>query len=207
MIKAVKIVVRLFVKKGTAGSGFDAIYAEMNDDELAAALAIEGAEDVLAQKYGSRFTSLMDFGYYLHPVISDGANAAFVNAQANGLTPTVKIEATYPDGTTAFYVIHPGISEKFTGVKWKSSDLLPYFDALLFQKVGSNSESLICKILPVACRVPAWVWLAATVYGLKETIDAKGSPMAYVYGGGAFLSFDAFSRAGGFSAVLPAQTD
>lgn len=207
-IKAKSLEIKLFVMQNglyfeNGETYFDT--SVLTDVEREGWRQLDNALETLKSQLGHPFTSITTMRFF--PVISDQQNAAWVNQNTPGGTnklPVLSIEATYPDGSKARYVIYPGL---IVGNPWRESDLLPYLKSLLYQS-KPGEQSIICTLVPALCNLPGWVWLAAAVYATKETFDADGRPVAQLfYGATAFMAWETLSKKGGLKSVLKSKND
>jgi hypothetical protein len=168
-------------------------------DARAAWEAFGGAIMKLRQKHGASVPVEM----YVCPVnIPENAVIIANNGLDPSLLPAVQVWAEYPDGTGASYFLSKNLSERFTGIKWTTSDVQPYVDALLYRAKPADIP-IICKIVPPLCNVGGWVWLALAIGATAKASSAKGVGRA-AWGTGAALLWQGWYKRGGLDQIKQA---
>lgn len=109
--------------------------------------------------------------------------------------PAVQVMALYPDGSKRSYFLKTGLG----GIDFTSDVVRPYVEALLYNRI-SEQKPIICKILPPACSIGAWLWLALAGYAAYRTTQARNVGKV-AWGGVAMLAGEAFVKGGGIEQI------
>ncbi len=143
-------------------------------------------------KYGSKAPIELDFC----PLAYD-ENAVIVAQQGLDLSrlPAAQVTAEYPDGTRRRYFLKTGIG----GITFTPATVRPYVDALLYNKQAAP-KPIICEIIPPACELGVWFWLAALAYTGYRTTQARNVGKV-LWGGAALLTGEAFVKRGGLEQI------
>lgn len=173
--------------------------ADWPADVRAAWDAFGGAILKLRQRHGQSVPIEM----YVCPVtIPENAAIVSQNGLSMSLLPAVQVYAQYPDGTGATYFLSKNLSERFTGIAWKSTDVQPYVEALLYRSKPSDIP-IICKIVPPLCNIGGWVWLALATGATLKASSSTGVGRA-AWGTGAALLWQGWYKRGGLDQLKEA---
>ena len=124
-------------------------------------------------------------------------NVAIITKQHLDLSrlPAAQITALYPDGSRRQYFLKSGLG----GINFTETIVAPYVKALLYNSI-SESQPIICKIIPPLCQVGVWLWLATAIYATYRTTQARNVGKV-VWGGAALLAGEAFVKGGGIETI------
>lgn len=177
------------IEYDTNGNPTDIILEALTADEQRAWNVANEAATNLRIKY--KFTP----NVYLAP-LDFGSNAP--TAYQVGITdpPGILITATYPNGTRRQYALSKELNEKFLGINWNSSDIYPYYKALLLQEFGGGG----CNLPFGLCDVPAYMWLAIAGVATYKAVEQKEN-LRYAWGAGGAYAWYQFLQRGGFEAI------
>lgn len=126
---------------------------------------------------------------------------AVIIAQNNldpSLLPAAQVYAEYSDDTAGGYFLSRTLSERFSGIKWRSGDVKPYVEALLYRAKPSE-QSIICKLVPPLCSVGGWVWLGLAAAATIKAASTQGQPGKTMWWGGTFLLWKEWADRGGLA--------
>jgi hypothetical protein len=95
---------------------------------------------------------------------------------SNGINPNklpaIQMYAKYPNGKIGSYILGKSlVDDIFSPITTEAIE--ERIRGLLYYKEPSNSQGIICKFIPAACKVPGWLWLGALAYSAYKTYDTE----------------------------------
>ena len=171
-------------------------YADVSDatgDDLAAFNAFAGVIVEMRKRHGANVPVTLDFC-----PLTDPQNQLVISQQGvdPNTLPAAQVWAWYEDGKTMQYFLSKGALSP----AWTSESVKPYVTALLYRSKPSQ-QSLICKILPIVCDLPVWLWLAVAGFTTFEAAAGGKGVRQIAYAAGAGLAWQEFFKRGGFNAL------
>lgn len=166
-------------------------FDEATGDDKAAMDAVRAAVQELQKRHGQ---VPIEYGFCPLTIADNQLLISQEGIDPSNL-PAVQMYATYSDGTGGYYWL-----KKSLLTAWTKDVVTGPLTALLYRSKPSE-QSLLCKVFPIVCQIPSWLWLVAAGFATFEAVTSQKGVRQIGYAAGAGLAWQEFFSRGGFSAL------